>query len=253
MAQQSWPFENIDTSESQFSLWADALAAQSGVQQVGNQLAVTAGTGMTVNVASGRAIIRGHYYNNTATEVVAIDAASASARIDIVVLELDPSANTILLKVVKGTPAASPVAPTLTQTESGVYQFPLARVAVASSTTTITAGILTDVRQMHTGFEGSPIKEITATSYTITSADVHSTLYINTSSATTISVPMVLMPGQRIDIVKWGTGDVTISGSGQSLKSADSNAKITKQYGVATVQCFANSGTGYLLAGNLAS
>ena len=147
MAQTSWPFENIDTTETQFSQWAKNI--NEGVKQGnGDELVVSAdGTGMTVSVGSGQSMIRGHYYSSTATESLAITASDpTNPRIDAVVLELDPTANTILLKVLAGTPAGSPVAPTLTQTEAGVYQLPLAYIAVAATVLAIESGDVTDKR-----------------------------------------------------------------------------------------------------------
>lgn len=147
MAQTSWPFENIDTTETQFSQWARNI--NEGIRQgSGSELAVTApGGAMTVQVASGQAMIRGHYYSSTASETLTIAAADVTnPRIDSVVLELDPSANTVLLKVLTGTPAGSPVAPSLTQTDSGVYQIRLANVAVAAGALAISSGNLTDLR-----------------------------------------------------------------------------------------------------------
>ena len=147
MAQTSWPFENIDTTETQFSQWARNI--NEGIKQgTGSELAVSApGGGMTVQVASGQAMIRGHYYSNTATETLTIAAANPSnPRIDSVVLELDPSVNTVILKVLAGTPAGSPVAPSLTQTDSGIYQLRLANVAVGAGVLQIVSGNLTDLR-----------------------------------------------------------------------------------------------------------
>ena len=147
MAQTSWPFENIDTTETQFSQWAKNI--NEGVKQGnGDELEVTAdGTGMTVSVGSGQSLIRGHYYSSTATESLAISASDpTNPRIDAVVLELDPTANTILLKVLAGTPDASPVAPTLTQTDAGIYQLALAYVDVAATVLAIESGDVTDKR-----------------------------------------------------------------------------------------------------------
>lgn len=147
MAQTSWPFENLDTTETQFSQWAKNI--NEGVKQGnGDELVVTAdGTGMTVSVGSGQSMIRGHYYSSTASESLAITASDpTNPRIDAVVLELDPTANTVLLKVLAGTPAGSPVAPTLTQTEAGVYQLPLAYIAVAATVLAIELVDVTDKR-----------------------------------------------------------------------------------------------------------
>lgn len=152
MAETSFPFEGIDTSESQFGLWASTLAGASGVRGVPgdtNLLVSGDNSGMQVRVAAGSAIVRGHYYDNSVQATVAISAAPAAGytRIDSVVLELDLSANSISLKVVAGTPATSgAVAPTMTQTETGIFQLRLADVTVAAGTSSITAGMVSDLR-----------------------------------------------------------------------------------------------------------
>lgn len=147
MAQTSWPFENIDTSETQFSQWARNIGE--GVKSGSLNELETYGdsTGLQVKVKSGQAMVRGHYYQSTAEEILTIPTAdTTNPRIDLVVVELDPSANSITLKVVAGTAAGSPSAPTLTQTDAGVYQLQLAEVAVAANATTITAENVTDSR-----------------------------------------------------------------------------------------------------------
>ena len=145
MAQSSFPFENVDTSETQFSQMFRNFAAGVNGTPSGTELKVTAGTGLQVNVAAGQAMVRGHYYISTASEALTIGAADpTNPRIDSIVLTLDPTANSITLAVVAGTPASSPVAPTLTQTDAGTYQYQLATVAVAAAAGSV--GTITDTR-----------------------------------------------------------------------------------------------------------
>jgi len=149
MAEQSFPFENIDTTESQFSEWATNFQ-ETGVQgsPTGTELGITVtGSDLNLTVASGQAFIRGHYYINTDDLVLAVTSAGTNTRIDIVVVELDPEANTIVTKIVSGTAVASdPVAPTLTQSATGIYQLPIATLTIPNSTVVITSGMLVDTR-----------------------------------------------------------------------------------------------------------
>jgi len=156
MAQSSWPFENVDTSETQFSQWARNIGEGVKTDAL-NELEVFAdSTGMQVKVKSGQAMVRGHYYQNTAEEILTLTAADlTNPRIDTVVIELDPSANSIVLKVVAGTPAGSPVPTALVQTDAGIYQFKLAQVAVAAGAITIIAGNVTDYRTYLGAFTGT--------------------------------------------------------------------------------------------------
>lgn len=142
MTQASFPFEGIDTTETQFSQWARNF--NSGVDDVptGTALQVSAGTGLAVNVAAGEAMVRGHYYTSDAVESLALATADATNdRLDLVVLKLDPTANSIVLAVKTGTPAGSPTAPSLVQTDAGIFEQPLAEVLVPATSgvpTTIT-------------------------------------------------------------------------------------------------------------------
>jgi len=146
MTQTSFPFEGIDTTETQFSQWARNF--NSGVDDVatGTALQVSAGSGLAVDVAVGESMVRGHYYISDAVETLALATADATNdRIDTVVLKLDPSANSIVLAVKTGTPAGSPSAPTLVQTDAGIYEQPLADVEVPA--TSGVPGTITDRRE----------------------------------------------------------------------------------------------------------
>jgi len=149
MAEQSFPFENIDTTESQFSEWATNFQ-ETGVQGSpdGTELTITVtGSDLNLTVAAGQAFIRGHYYINTSDLVIAVPTAGVNTRIDIVVVELNPETNTIVTKLVQGEAvSADPVAPTLTQSPTGVYQLPIATLTIPTSTVAITAGMLVDTR-----------------------------------------------------------------------------------------------------------
>jgi len=149
MAEQSFPFENIDTTESQFSEWATNFQ-ETGVQgsPTGTELGITVtGSDLNLTIAAGQAFIRGHYYINTDDLVLAVTSAGTNTRIDIVVVELGPEANTIVTKIVSGEAvSADPVAPTLTQSATGIYQLPIATLTIPNSTVAITAGMLVDTR-----------------------------------------------------------------------------------------------------------
>lgn len=146
MAQSSFPFEGIDTTETQFSHLFRTL--QDGVNGTygGTELQVGAGTGLAVDVSAGQAMVRGHFYESTATESLALTTADATnPRLDRIVLRLDPVANSIILAVKTGTPAGSPVAPSLVQTDAGTWEMALATVLVPA-----TAGVpstITDERE----------------------------------------------------------------------------------------------------------
>lgn len=149
MAETSFPFENIDVTESQFSRWARNFQ-DTGIKGVpgDTNLAVTADdTGLLVTVAAGQAFVRGHYYINSEDLEVTILSSGTNTRIDAIVLELDPVANRVAVRAVRGDEVtSSPVAPTLTQTDVGVYQMLLGYVVIPNDTTSITQAMILDRR-----------------------------------------------------------------------------------------------------------
>lgn len=275
MAQTSWPFENIDTSETQFSQWARNIG-EGVIQDRGNELEVYAdGSGMNVKVRDGDYLARGHYYTNSGTETLTVTAADPSLpRIDSVILRLDPTANSILLVVLAGTPNASPSAPALTQTDSGIYEVKLADIAVAAGAVVISSGNVTDARSYNlsaadlsstittiegdiTTIEGeldtkqdiaAAVSTKTA-NYTLAVGDTNDLVQVN--GTYTITVPAsTFATGTRVDIANIGSGTVTIAGSGLTLQSKDSKVTIATQYSAATL--FFTSSTTALLVGDLA-
>lgn len=148
MTQTSYPFDAQDTTETQYSQLFRRLQS-TGVAGTPDttDLKVTAdSSGMSVKVAAGFAIVRGHAYRSDAQETLTITASATSPRRDLVVLRLDPSSNSISLAVKAGTPAASPTDPALTQTENDIFEIALARVEVPANAVTITASNVLDRR-----------------------------------------------------------------------------------------------------------
>lgn len=149
MAQNSFPFENADTTETQysrlFSELQDTGVAGDTIANAG--IAVSVGTGMGLVVSAGFAIIRGFAYENTENLPLTVDAADlANPRIDTVVLRLDPTNNNITAVIKKGTPGATPSAPALTQIAGAVWEMPLADILVPTSSTALSGANLTDRR-----------------------------------------------------------------------------------------------------------
>jgi hypothetical protein len=150
MAERSFPFDagaGATISETDWQKMARRFLASGVITGYLNQLAVTAdGSSLSVSVATGGAFVEGFYYENDAAKAVPLAAANASnPRIDTIVVRLDRVANTTLIDKVTGTPAASPVAPTLSQTDS-LYELPLANVLVPAAAGVIVAGNVTDRR-----------------------------------------------------------------------------------------------------------
>lgn len=83
--------------------------------------------------------------------------------------------------------------------------------------------------------------------YTLVAGDAN-TFIRSTNSAITITVPDVLANGESVNFIQAGAGQITFSGSGVTLYSADSLTKTAKQYAGATI---VKSGGAYYLIGNL--
>lgn len=152
MTMTSWPYVAQDTTDIEYGRLFREMAASDGmVGSYGdNALKVTGdGSGRQVKMATGSAILRGYMFYSTAIETIAIAAPSAGVRMDLVVLELNLSAPTIaqriLPKVLAGT-SGSTNPPGVTQTETGIYQIPLATVRVDPGVSVITADKVADVR-----------------------------------------------------------------------------------------------------------
>jgi hypothetical protein len=95
-------------------------------------------TGRQVKCRPNReAIVRGFHWETDAAGITrAVDAnTSGNTRIDLAVLRLNRADWTVTFQVVKGTPAAAPVAPNPTQQTgpTGVWELPLAHITVANN------------------------------------------------------------------------------------------------------------------------
>jgi hypothetical protein len=144
MTQFSFPFQDIDTTEAQFSQWARNIGQGVSGEPTGTDLEVTAGTALSVDIDEGQSLVRGHYYISTAVEnLVLATADGVLDRVDVVVLRLDPDLDSIVLGVVTGTPGAG--VPALTQTDTAVFELPLADVEVPAGAGV--PGTITDRRE----------------------------------------------------------------------------------------------------------
>lgn len=125
-----------------------SIVCETGVLKEG--LAVSAGNGLSVSVAVGKATIRGKGYVNNTAHALTLETAptGASPRYDLIVLRMDntqtASARRTYLAVVTGTTSV-PTVESLTRT-SDVYELLLAYVAVQPNATEIQQTNITDKR-----------------------------------------------------------------------------------------------------------
>lgn len=108
-------------------------------------LKVTGSGVATVLVAAGGAFVNGFYYYSDNNKTLDIPAnAGGAARVDLVVLRADQSANTVTSEYKTGGTAA----PSLTLDESGVWEIPLAQCTVAAGASVVTAASVIDKRYL---------------------------------------------------------------------------------------------------------
>lgn len=151
MTMTSWPYVAQDTTDIEYGRLFREMAASDGmVGSFGDTTLRVTGdsSGRQVKLSAGSAILRGYMFYSTEVETIPILVNPGAARTDLVVLELNLStpsiAERILPKVIQGVSGAA--APGVKQTETGVYQIPLATVAVANNAAVINAADVIDVR-----------------------------------------------------------------------------------------------------------
>lgn len=114
---------------------------------------VRQGSGMVLYVDTGRGWFNNTWIYNDGTIGVAVLASEAVLnRVDSVVIEInsDLAVRANSIKVIKGTPATNPVAPTMANT-STLHQYRLADVYVAANATVLVDGNITDKRGLGGG------------------------------------------------------------------------------------------------------
>lgn len=127
----------------QMSDFYTGIVTQGVFQHVDNGLEVTAGTGLTVSVNTGRAIIQNKWVKNDTPLVLELAPAQTTYdRFDIVVLKYDSSNRNVQIIVKTGTPVGTPVVPELVR-EGGIYEMCLAVIDVEAGATSVT---VTDTR-----------------------------------------------------------------------------------------------------------
>lgn len=129
----------------QMSQMFDGLVSDGIFENLGTALAVTPGTGLEVFVGIGRAWFNNTWsYNDTILPLSIDEPDLLLNRIDSVILEInnDEAVRANSIKILKGTPASSPVAPELTNT-SFIHQYKLADILVKVGAVAFVSGDIT--------------------------------------------------------------------------------------------------------------
>lgn len=157
MAIIGYPYTSIDgdrkTTASEEAEGYDLFVASGVVPGYGDELNAAKNVdALSVTVPTGAAIIAGRRAIVTEPETVTVDAGDAQPRIDVICIESNNNTPVRAPRffVVKGTPAASPSVPNITQTES-VWQLPLKQLTIPAGAGTLNGATITDVRVFTVG------------------------------------------------------------------------------------------------------
>ena len=115
-------------------------------ESIGTAMIVKATSYMVINIGIGRAWFNHTWtYNDSILPLTVQPSELVLNRIDTVILEVDSTrtVRTNNIKIIEGTPAATPVAITLVNNEN-VHQYPLARIYVKANATVITQADITN-------------------------------------------------------------------------------------------------------------
>lgn len=153
----SFPYDTRAMTENDWKLMmryvrtTGILAATTTLDPVGES-AVTAYSGLNLQIWPGEAWIEGFYFYyvedpaDPGNYTFAITPnVSGDPRIDLVVLQLNLTLNTIQYLTIEGTPDPSPVPPAPEQNDL-IWELPIAEIAVADSAIVINPGDITDLR-----------------------------------------------------------------------------------------------------------
>jgi hypothetical protein len=90
----------------------------------------------------------------------------------------------------------------------------------------------------------------TGTTYTLVASDVNKLITATNASPITVTIPAATFTvGQSVNVVQFGTGQVTFQGDGTSVVYSTPGVKLRAQYSIATVACIATNT--FLLVGDL--
>lgn len=148
MAEMSFPLENTDYGAEEAQLW---FSGRTNGVFAADELAVSAGDGMSVVLGEGRAWMAytkfaGVVYANTTATALAVPTSDAYFdRIDRVIIRFDRTGNTIKAMVISGSPASKPGIPAITRNDS-TFDLSVAQIRVRTGATGITAADITDER-----------------------------------------------------------------------------------------------------------
>ena len=153
------PFDGTPWAQDQWyrhaSAWAPSgvFGSSAATSTTTGDLALTV-SGRNVTIGTGRAWVRGAGFERTGTpasQAVSANTNTTLSRRDRVVLRRDLATKTIAPVLLTGTPAATPVAPSITQSETGQWDLLLYSFLVPPNSGTTLSGIVDERLWMDPG------------------------------------------------------------------------------------------------------
>lgn len=141
----------------------DGIITDGVFGNIGNRFIVTPGSGMTINIGTGKARLHQIFVENDANMVLQVSQSDVLLnRIDVVVIRVDKtiSGRRGDITILKGTPSQNPIAPTLS-TDSQIWEMPIAYINVNANASKIDSS---DIRYL-VGRNSTPL--ITAPMQTV--------------------------------------------------------------------------------------
>lgn len=130
-----------------FNKFFEGLIASNGIfENVDGAFNVTPGEGLTVNVASGKAMVNSCWVRNDSTEVIGISAAhNVFDRWDMLTLRWDSTTRNVILCMTQGEATSNPQKPKPLRATTQ-HEIVLAYIYVSANATTISVANITDCR-----------------------------------------------------------------------------------------------------------
>jgi len=203
-----FPFDNQASFEDQWRDMAETwqttgiIVQGGGMDSAGGDCAVSPGTGLQIEIGTGKAWIKGHMFKHTVdSEFLPISSnSSGTTRTDLVVIRADFTANTIGYEVLEGT--TTPVQ------NSTNWDLPIASVSVASGAVSLATTDITDMRVTSNHADFSPLCIIRNSANTTIADGANTTLTWDTSDNNPMGMYDASMT-DRITIKEDGIYEVT--------------------------------------------
>jgi hypothetical protein len=125
----------------------------------------------------------------------------------------------------------------------------------AADTGTVTSTILADRSVGSSEFNNLSFNPQIGTSYTLALSDAHKLVTLSNSNQITLTIPTdsvaAFEPGDQVNLLQLGSGQVTISGAGVQIRSEGNKLKIKGQYAIVT--CVKIAANEWVVIGNLSA